>query len=81
MKKLLKRVGSTCLHPLDRKARARELLEQPVFQQAVKDVMADLQREWLYCENANQREELHRQTRALSRVTEKLKAYYQPIEE
>ncbi|MCO1335188.1 hypothetical protein MO867_12680 [Microbulbifer sp. OS29] len=81
MKKLLKRVANACLPPCARSVHAKQLWDSPVFKQAVKDVVADIQGEWLHCENPQQREELHRQSRALHRVTEKLNSYYQPTEE
>ena len=81
MKKLLKRVAGTCLSPLARQSAVKQLWDDPAFKDAVRDVIADLQGEWLHTESPTRREELHDQSRALYRVTEKLNSYYQPTEE
>lgn len=74
---------STCpdMSPGNAAAAARALWEYPVFKQAVRDVMATLQDEMLHSEDQAHREGLHRQTRALAHVTERLTQYYQPTNE
>ena len=80
IKKLRSRIERPDLSAASRESAANELWESPVFKQAVKDVVADLTNGMLHTASREQLIELHRDTRALYRVTEKLNSYYQPQE-
>ena len=81
IRKLRSRIERPDLSPAAKESAAHELWVDPVFKQAVKDVMADLTNGMLHTANREQLIELHRDTRALHRITEKLNSYYQPTEE
>lgn len=77
MKLLLKKIAGPILPDSALSEPAERLWENPAFKAAVKKSVADIQEQWLECQDKEQRELLHMENRALVRLLERLQSFYE----